>query len=143
MNRKTLIIAASLVLALGTAVGMGVYFMLQIQSLSHPPEETARFLPAETSLYVSMNLRPGAGQLMKAREILGLFKENPKFEEKLDELYGDFEEETGIDVEEDLFPWVGPEIAFAIPTLEGGSGGARARGVHGPRRRSCGRVFPA
>ena len=106
-------------MVLGTAVGVGVYFFIQIQSLSHPPEETAKFLPMETSLYVSMNLRPGAGQLMKARDILDLFKDNPKFEEKLDELYGDIEEETGINVEEDLFPWLGPEIAIAIPTLEG------------------------
>ena len=70
MEKKVLIIAAALVLVLGTAVGVGVYFFIQIQSLSHPPEETARFLPMETSLYVSMNLRPGAGQLMKARDIL-------------------------------------------------------------------------
>ena len=119
MEKKVLIIAAALVLVLGTAVGVGVYFFIQIQSLSHPPEETAKFLPMETSLYVSMNLRPGAGQLMKARDILDLFKDNPKFEEKLDELYGDIEEETGINVEEDLFPWLGPEIAIAIPTFEG------------------------
>ena len=117
MKKKVLIIAAALVVVLGTAVGVGVYFI--IQSLSHPPEETAKFLPMETSFYVSMNLRPGAGQLMKAREIRDLFKENPKFEEKLDELYEDIEEETGINVEEDLFPWLGPEIAMAIPTFEG------------------------
>ena len=117
MKKKVLIIAAALVLVLGAAVGVGVY--LFIQSLSHPPEETAKFLPLETSLYVSMNSRPGAGQLMKARDILNLFKENPKFEEKLDELYEDIEEETGINVEEDLFPWVGPEIAIALPTFEG------------------------
>ena len=119
MEKKVLIIAAALVLVLGTAVGVGVYFFIQIQTLSHPPEETAKFLPMETSLYVSMNLRPGAGQLMKARDILDLFKDNSKFEEKLDELYGDIEEETGINVEEDVFPWLGPEIAIAIPTLEG------------------------
>ena len=119
MNKKALVIASSLVLLLSAAVGVGAYFILQMRSLSHSPEETARFLPEETSLYASMNLRPGAGQLMKARDILGLFKENPKFEEKLDELYGDLEEETGIDVERDLFPWLGPEIAFAIPTFEG------------------------
>ena len=119
MSKKVLIIAASLVLVLGTAVGVGAYFFIQYQSLSHSPEETARYVPAETSLYASMNLRPGAGQLMQAREILDLFKENPRFEEKLDEIYGDLEEETGIDVEQELFPWVGPEIALAIPTFEG------------------------
>ena len=119
MSKQVLIITAFLVLALGAAAGVGAYFFIQFQSLSHSPEETARFLPAETSLYASMNLRPGAGQLTQARDILDLFKENPKFEEKLDELYGDIEEETGIAVEEDLLPWLGPEIAFAVPTFEG------------------------
>ena len=119
MKKKVLIIAAVLVLVVGTAVGVGVYLIIQMQSLSHPPEETAKFLPSETPFYFSMNLRPGAGQLMKARDIVDLFKENPKFQEKLDELYGDIEEDTGINVEEDLFPWLGPEIAIAVPTFEG------------------------
>ena len=119
MSKKVLTIVAFLVPVLGAAAGVGAYFFIQVQSLSHSPEETARFLPAETSLYASMNLRPGAGQLTQARDILALFKENPKFEEKLDELYGDIEEETGIAVEDDLLPWVGPEIAFAVPTFEG------------------------
>ncbi len=112
-------ITAVLVLVLGAAVGVGAYFFIQVQSLSHPPEETAKFLPEDTSLYVSMNLRPGADQLMKARDVLGLFRENPRFLEKLDEVYGDIEEETGIDVEEDLLPWLGPEIAVAMPSFEG------------------------
>ena len=119
MSKKVLVIAASLVLVLGTAAGVGVYFIIKVQTLSQPPEATARFLPEETSLYVSMNLRPGAGQLMKAGEILDLFREHPRFQEKLDELYGDIEEETGIDVEEELLPWLGPEVAFAILTFEG------------------------
>ena len=117
MKRKVLIISAVLILVLGAIAGVVVYLFLQ--SVSHPPEETAKFLPEETALYVSMNLRPGADQLMKARGILDLFQENPSFEERLDELYGDIEEETGINVEEDLFPWVGPEVAMAILSLEG------------------------
>ena len=119
MSNKVLIITASLLLVLGAAAGIGVYLILQIQSLSHPSEETAKFVPMETSFYVSMNLRPGAGQLKQAKDILDLFKENPKFEERLDELYSDIEEETGINMEEDLFPWVGPEIAIAVPTFDG------------------------
>ena len=117
MTKKVLIITAALVLILGTAIGVGLYFFTQ--SLSHPSEETAKFLPMETSFYVSMNSRPGAGQLIKAKAILDLFTENPKFEEKLDELYEDIEEETGINIKEDLLPWLGSEIAFAVPTFDG------------------------
>ena len=117
MTKNLLIVAAFLVLALGIAGGIWAYVL--IRSLSHPPEDTAKFLPVETSFYFSMSLRPGAGQLMRAREIRDRFKENPGFGERLDELYEDIEEETGINVEEDLFPWLGPEIAIAIPTFEG------------------------
>ena len=113
MKKKVLIIAA----ALGTAVGVGAYFV--IQSLSHPPEDTAKFLPMETTFYVSMNLRPGVGQLMKAKEVRDRFREHPGFDEKLDEIYEEIEEETGINVEEDLFPWVGPEVSLAIPDFQG------------------------
>ena len=119
MKNKGLLAAAALVLVLAAAAGVGVYLFIQFQSLSQPPEETARFLPEDTSLYISMNLRPGAGQLMKAREVLDLFRKNPRFQEKLDELYEGIEEGTGIAVEEDLFPWLGPEIAVAVPTFEG------------------------
>ncbi len=119
MNRIILVIAAVIALVVVTAVGVGAYLFIQARSLSHPSEQTAKFLPEDTSFYISMNLRPGAEQLMKARDVLELFRENPAFEEKLDELYGDIEEETGIDVEEDLLPWLGPEIAVAVPTLEG------------------------
>ena len=120
--KKKSLVTAALILVLGAAVVVGIYFIIQLRTLSQPPEETARFLPEETSLYVSVNLRPGVDQLMKAREVLALFRENPRFEEKLDELYGEIETETGIDVEEDLFPWLGPEIALAIPTFEGIAG---------------------
>ncbi len=117
MNKKVLIIAAALVLALGTAVGVGAYFV--IQSLSHPPEDTAKFLPMETTFYVSMNLRPGVEQIMKAKEVRDRFREDPRFGEKLDEIYEEIEEETGINMEEDLFPWMGPEVSLAIPDFQG------------------------
>ena len=110
--KKVLVIVAALALIVGAVIGVGAYFI--IQSLSHPPEDTSKFLPLETTFYVSINLRPGPGQSTKAKEILDRFKKNPKFEEKLDELYDSIEEESGIDVEEELYPWLGPEIAFAV-----------------------------
>ena len=118
MKKKYLIVAAVLILVLGAAVAVGVYIFLQFQFLSHPPEETAKFLPEDTAFYASVNLRPGMDQLVKARELLELFQENPRFQERLDELYGDIEDETGVDVEEDLLPWLGPEIAMAFHTFE-------------------------
>ena len=115
--KKVLIALAILVLVLGvTGAILGYLFT---RSLSHPPEETAKFLPPETSLYFSMNLRPGAGQMMKGREILDRFRKDPRFDEKLDELYDSIDEEVGIDVREDLFPWMGPEVALAVIEFDG------------------------
>lgn len=112
VTKKVLFIAASVILVLAAAGGVAAYFL--IQSFTHPSEDTAKFLPEETTFYVSMNLRPGLGQGMKAKEILERFKENPKFGEKLDDLYEGVEEELGINVKEELYPWLGPEIAFAL-----------------------------
>ena len=119
MTKKARLIAAALAVMLGTAIGVGGYVVAQLHAPSHPPEETAKFVPMDTSVYVSMNLDPGSGQFMKANEIIGLFQENPKVEEMLDQLNDDIANETGIIVEEDVFPWLGREIALAIPTLEG------------------------
>ena len=117
IRKKLLVLATAIVLVIGVGVGVGVYCVGQ--SVSYPSEETAKFLPVETPYYVSVNLRPGVSQLMEAREILNRFKENRAFNDRLEELYEDIEESTGIDVEEDLYPWLGPEIAIAIPAIEG------------------------
>lgn len=116
--KKGIIIAAAVVLlTIGTTVGVGAYFVIQL--LSHPPEDTAKFLPMETSFYVSLNLRPGPSQLLKIMEIKARFEEHARYDQRLEEYLDEIEQESGIDVREDLFPWLGPEIAFAITSVEG------------------------
>ena len=57
---------------------LGAFVVAQI--LTHPPEDTAKFLPEETAFYASLNLRPGVDQLTQAVDVLDRFKENPEFE---------------------------------------------------------------
>ncbi len=117
MKKRAVSIGAAVAAVAIALTGVGAYVVAQI--LTHPPEDTARFLPEETAFYISLNLRPGVDQLTQAVDVLDRFKEDPKFEWKLDEYYDQIEEELGIDVEADLFPWIGPEVSMAIPGFTG------------------------
>ena len=76
-------------------------------------------MPASTSLYLSLNMRSGASQLSKFRRIIERFQENPNYQDRIDEGLDRIEEESGIDLREDLFPWMGPELAVAIVDFNG------------------------
>ena len=96
-----------------TAGGVTVFVVLQPPS-AEPSEQTAKFLPADTQVYFSLNLRPGAGQLTKFRDILERFREHPNFRDSEDDALDAIEDEIGIDLLEEVLPWLGPEIAVAV-----------------------------
>ena len=50
------------------------------------------------------------------------FEELPKFEETVDDLLEDLEEETGIDFEEEVLPWVGPDLSLGLMNVTEESG---------------------
>ena len=117
MKKRAVTIGAVIAAVVVALAGLGAFVVAQI--LTHPPEDTAKFLPEETAFYASLNLRPGVDQLTQAVDVLDRFKENPEFELKLNEFYDEIEFEFGIDVEADVFPWIGPEVSMAIPNVEG------------------------
>ncbi|MQF48970.1 DUF3352 domain-containing protein [SAR202 cluster bacterium AC-647-N09_OGT_505m] len=92
--------------------GVGAYIFLS--SASHPNEETAGYLPANTDIYFSFNMRPGAGQLLQVRRIIDRYTDNPDFQYKIDDLVDTVEDETGIHLIGDVLPWLGPELAIGI-----------------------------
>ena len=67
-----------------------------------PPEYSARYYPRDALAYYWLTLTPGNGQLSDSREIFQLLNEYPVFEDWLDEIQDDFEEETGIDFDADV-----------------------------------------
>ena len=109
-------VLGALVVIVAAAVGAYLYIN---RVASFPPEQTARFLPHETPVYLSINLRPGAGQLMKFRDILSRYEENPDFRNKVDDGLEKLEDITGIYFPDDLNPWIGPEIAIAVVDFAG------------------------
>ena len=111
-----LVVVVVLVAIVGAGVGLTYYNKIRV---SHPAEETAAYVPASTALYLSFNMRPGASQLSRFRRILERFQENPNYQDRIDDGLNRIEEESGFDLREDLFPWIGPELAVAIVDFNG------------------------
>ena len=108
MTKKLLIVIGSVFGAV--VVIIAVYFL---SSLSRPGEATARYIPQSASAYFSINLRPGAGQLNQARNVLSKL-ETEKMREQRDDLLDDVEDETGIHFLDDVTHWLGTDISVAI-----------------------------
>ena len=108
-------------------VGVGMYFRLipipgPILALlvgAKPPEYSARYYPPDTLAYAWLTLVPGQGQFEDVQDIWGRFNEYPAFRDLVDELQEEFESDTGINFEEDVLPWIGPEMAAAIIEIDG------------------------
>ena len=107
-----LVIAAVVGLAAATAGGTTAYFLLRERG--QDLEQTAKFVPDTTDIYFSLNLRPGADQMRKFRDILERFRQRAKFQANLDDLLNEAERETGIDLVDEVIPWAGPEIGVAV-----------------------------
>ena len=82
--------------------------------VGEPPEATAKFLPADTLVYFTVNREPGAGQLAKAREIKSIFEGVLPFESEREEALKGIEEQFGINVLDDFYDWIGSDLTFAL-----------------------------
>ena len=117
----------ALVVVAVIVVGVGMYFRLipipgPILALlvgAKPPEYSARYYPPDTLAYAWLTLVPGQGQFEDVQDIWGRFNEYPAFRDLVDELQEEFESDTGINFEEDVLPWIGPEMAAAIIEIDG------------------------
>jgi hypothetical protein len=69
------------------AVALVVAYYVITDTLSHPHEQTARYLPPDTQFYLSVNLRPGLDQLSKLKAQYAKFEANAGFGQKIDELF--------------------------------------------------------
>ena len=123
-------IAAVIVIAV-IAAGAAMYFRLlpipgPILALlvgAQEPEYSARYYPPDTLAYAWVTLTPGDGQFEEMRDIWGRFNEYPAFADLIDELRDEFEDDTGIDFETEVMPWIGPEIAAAVIEVRLSDGG--------------------
>ena len=110
IRRRILWLGISLAVLVIVALGVVAWVVL---GLSRPGEVSARYLPAYTPVYASLNLRPGVGQLNNARKVLPRL-ESDAGREARDEFLEEAEDETGIHFLDDVIPWLGTEIAVAV-----------------------------
>ena len=114
-------IAAVVVIA-AVAAGALMYFrvipipgpILALLIGAKSPEYSARYYPPDTIAYAWVTLVPGGGQLEDMQDIWSRFKEFREFRRFIDELREDFEDDTGIDFEAEVQPWIGPDASVAF-----------------------------
>ena len=113
---------AAVAVVVVVAAGLAMYFRLipipgPILALlvdAKEPEYSARYYPSDTIAYGWITLVPGEGQVGEMEAIWERFNEYPGFRDLVDELKIDFLTETGINVEEEVMPWIGPEISAGL-----------------------------
>ena len=111
-NKRLILVAAGIavgIVAFVAAVSVFVFF----QSLSRPGEATARFIPSNAVAYASINLRPGVQQLRHGRGVISTLQTDALVERR-DELLDELEDETGIHLLDDVTPWLGESVSFAL-----------------------------
>ena len=106
-------IGGGLLVVLLVAAGVAVYLLLPGIRGSEP-ENTARHFPEDTFIYSWATFSPDMGQGKQMLDLWNRLEELPKFRDAVDDLLNELEDETGIDFEEDVLPWVGPDLSLGL-----------------------------
>ena len=105
------------------------------------PEHSARYYPPGTLAYQWLTLAPGGGQLSHSRELLERLDQYSAFEDWVDDSYEALEDATGIDLEADVMPWIGPDFSAALLEWDAASGEFDAAVTIGVRDREAAADF--
>ena len=79
-----------------------------------PPEHSARYYPTDTMAYGWVSLYPEGGQRDQMMDLWERFNELPAVEEQIEEFQEDFEDQTGMTIEDDVMPWIGAELSAGL-----------------------------
>ena len=109
--RRTAVWAIVPVVIAAAAVGFGVFLFMR--EAGRAGEAAAKFMPASTQVYFSVNLRPGMRQMRMGGEVMSLLETDDFLDWKNDTL-DDIEDETGIHFLDDIMSWLGREVSFAL-----------------------------
>ncbi len=114
------IVAMSVVAVVIVAIGMwrGLVpvpdVLISVLVRGGEPEYTARYYPGDTMVYSWATLVPGKGQFDDLQEVWERFNKSRAFRDMVEMAQDDFEEETGIDFEQGVMPWIGPELSLGL-----------------------------
>ena len=112
-RRRTILLFGGGALLIVAAVVVVVVVLVLLREMSRPGEATARFLPANTQVYISVNLRPGPEQMGLARNVIDRLQTDD-FLDRRDDLLDDAEDETGIHLLDDVTSWIGADVSLAL-----------------------------
>ena len=111
---KVLLGTIGAVLLVVAAAAAAVYFGVVPSMTTSTPEYSARYYPPDVLAYGWMTLNPGGGQRQHMRDLWDRSNELSAFRDAMDDVLDPFEDELGIDFEEDVATWIGPDMAVAV-----------------------------
>ena len=85
-------------------------------------EQSARYYPADVAAYAWVNLYAEGGQGEHRKDMWASLNEMPGFIGWTNDLMDIADDESGIDFERDVAPWIGPEVSGAIAGVDLQSG---------------------
>ena len=113
MTRRTILLVGGGAFLIVAAIVVVVVVLLLLRGMSRPGEVTARYLPANTQVYISVNLRPGSEQMGLARKVIDRLQTD-EFLDRRDDLLDEAEDETGIHFLDDVTSWIGSDVSLAL-----------------------------
>ena len=113
MTRRTILLVGGGAFLIVAAIVVVVVVLLLLRGMSRPGEVTARYLPANTQVYISVNLRPGSEQMGLARKVIDRLQTDD-FLDRRDDLLDEAEDETGIHFLDDVTSWIGSDVSLAL-----------------------------
>ena len=128
------------IIAVGALAYFGIISIPYIPGLGgSKPENTAQYFPDDVVAYSWFTLNPGDGQRAEMLDIWNRFDELDGFHDAVQDVLDELREETDIDFEEDVLPWIGPDMSGAL--LDFGSFQPSAVAIVGVRDASAAADF--
>ena len=116
--RKFLLVAVGSVIAVLLSILAAAAINPDLNPLDYiflkPPEHSARFYPKDTLLYSYLTLYPRGQQGKHMLNLWDDFSEIRSFNNILDQQKENLQDRTGIDLDEDALPAIGPDVSFGI-----------------------------
>ncbi len=117
MTRRTILLLGGGALLIVAAVVVVVVVLLLLREMSGPGEATAQYVPDSAQVYISLNLRPGNGQLKMGSDLIDRLQTDD-FIDRRDELLDEVEDETGINFLDDVTDWLGTDATLVFLNLD-------------------------
>ena len=85
-----------------------------VLAYTHTGEQTAQFMTSDIDGYATVNLNPGVEQGLKFKDLMDNWWNYAGTQGTMQELMGQINDASGIDIQNDVLPWLGPEIAAGV-----------------------------